>query len=204
MSQTAVAGFVAVALAVIVVPGPSVIFAVSRALMVGRREALLTVLGNAAGLFVQVAVIAFGLGVIVTGSELARTVLKLAGASYLVWLGLATIRGRHAGRSAGADPPPTATPWRDGFVVGITNPKTFVLLAALLPRYAEPSAGPVPVQMLLLGAIFCAIAIVSDGSWAMGAAQARRWLASDPRRLARASVAGGVVLIALGLFLAAS
>ena len=206
MSQTALAGFVAVSLAVIVVPGPSVIFAVSRALVVGRRQALLTVLGNATGLFVQVAVIAFGLGVIVDGSELARIVLKLAGASHLVWLGLAAIRGRHTGRDAGADRPPAAsgTSWRDGFVVGVSNPKSLVLLAALLPRYAEPGAGSMPAQMLLLGALFCAIAIVSDGAWSVGAAEARRWLVDEPRRLAWASVAGGLALVGLGLFLALS
>lgn len=206
MSQSAVAGFVAVSLAVIVVPGPSVIFAVSRALVAGRRQALLTVLGNASGLFVQVAVIALGLGMVVTGWAFVGTALKLGGAAYLVWLGLATIRDRHVGRGNISDTtsPRTATPWRDGFVVGVSNPKSFVLLAALLPRYAEPDAGPLAAQMLLLGVIFCAIAIVSDGAWAVGAAHARRWLVDQPQRLAWTSVAGGLVLVALGLLLATS
>ena len=83
-------------------------------------------------------------------------------------------------------------------MVGISNPKTMVFLAALLPRYVDPAAGLVPAQMILLGALFCAIAIVSDGTWAVLAARARRWLASDLRRLSWSAVAGGVVMIALG------
>ena len=204
MSQSAVVGFVALSLAVIVVPGPSVMFAISRAIVAGRRNALLAVLGNACGLLVQIVVIALGLGYVVTGSELVRTVLRLGGAVYLVWLGIEAIRHQHAARQAvEADTPqPTARPFRQGFVVGVANPKSFVFLAALLPRCVEPDAGPVPLQMLLLGALFCAIAIVSDGSWAVGAAQARRWLSKDPRWLAWTSVAGGSVMIVLGLVLA--
>ena len=204
MNASAVVGFLAVSLAVIVVPGPSVVFAVSRAVVAGRRNALLTVLGNASGLFVQIAVIALGLGYVVTESDTAAMVLRLIGATYLVWLGIDTIRHRHsASQALDLDAPrATVTPWRDGFMVGVTNPKSLVVLAVLLPRYADSDASPVQFQMLALGALFCAIAIVSDGSWALGAAGARRWLASDPRRLAQTSVAGGVVMIALGLFLA--
>jgi threonine/homoserine/homoserine lactone efflux protein len=196
-------GFAAISLAVIVVPGPSVLFAVSRAIAAGRRSALLTVLGNASGVFVQIVFIAVGLGVIVTGSDLAYLALKTAGAAYLTWLGIEAIRHRHdAARAVEfAAPPPTARPWRDGFVVGLTNPKTVVVLAALLPQYVDPEAGPVAAQMLLLGALFCLIAVVSDGAWAVLAARARLWLASDPRRLVWTSVAGGLVMVALGLLL---
>ena len=196
-------GFAAVSLAVIVMPGPSVLFTVSRAIVAGRRDALLTVLGNASGVFVQIVFIAFGLGVVVTGSDLAYVVLKMAGAAYLVWLGLDAIRHRHdAVRAIEAGAlPPTTTPWRDGFVVGITNPKTIVFLAALLPQYVDPEAGLVAGQMIVLGALFCLIAIVSDGTWAVAAARARLWLASEPRRLMWTSVAGGLVMMALGLLL---
>ena len=203
MSQTAVVGFAALSFAVIVVPGPSVLFAVSRAIAAGRRSALLTVLGNASGLFVQVLAVACGLGVVVTGSETAYGVLKLAGATYLVWLGVDAIRYRRATSGAvdAATSRATATPWRDGFVVGLTNPKSIVFLAALLPQWVDPGAGSVPAQMIALGALFCGIAVVSDGAWAVLAARARRWLASDPRRLTWTSVAGGLVMIALGLLL---
>lgn len=203
MSPPLVLGFAAVSLAVIVMPGPSVLFAISRAIAAGRRSALLTVLGNASGVFVQIVFIAFGLGVIVTGSDLAYFVLKTAGAAYLVWLGVDAIRHRHDAARAieVAAPPPTARPWRDGFVVGLTNPKTVVFLAALLPQYVDLEAGLVAAQMLMLGALFCLIAIVSDGAWAVLAARARLWLARDPRRLVWTSVAGGLLMVALGLLL---
>jgi len=98
----------------------------------------------------------------------------------------------------------SSVPLRDGFVVGVTNPKSVVFLAALLPQYVDPSAGPAAAQMVLLGALFCVIAILSDGTWAMAAARARQWLGGDPRRLAWTSAAGGLVMIGLGLLLATS
>jgi threonine/homoserine/homoserine lactone efflux protein len=203
MSHSAVIGFAAVSLAVIVVPGPSVMFAISRALVAGRGNALLAVLGNASGVFSQVVFIAFGIGVIVTGSDLAYALLKVVGAAYLVWLGMDAIRHRHEAvrATSPAGSPASTRPWRDGFVVGITNPKSVVFLAALLPRYVEPAEGPPAFQMIALGALFCGIALVSDGVWALLAARARRWFAGDPRRLAWTSVAGGLTMMALGLLL---
>lgn len=206
MSHSAILGFAAVSLAVIAVPGPSVLFAVGRAIASGRRVALLTVLGNASGLFVQVVLVAFGLGVIVTGSDLAYAVLKLAGALYLIRLGIEAIRHRHdAARAAHVRVPTTAArPWRDGFVVGVSNPKSVIFLAALLPQYVDPTTGIVAGQMVVLGGLFCLIAIASDSLWAVLAARARLWFARDPRRLTWTAVAGGVVMVALGLLLLAS
>ena len=206
MSHSAILGFAAVSLAVIAVPGPSVLFAVGRAIASGRRVALLTVLGNASGLFVQVVFVAFGLGVIVTGSDLAYAVLKLAGALYLIRLGIEAIRHRHdAARAAHVRVPTTAArPWRDGFVVGVSNPKSVIFLAALLPQYVDPASGIVAGQMVVLGGLFCLIAIASDSLWAVLAARARLWFARDPRRLTWTAVGGGVVMVALGLLLLAS
>lgn len=203
MTPSMALGFATLSFVIIVAPGPSVLFVVSRAIVSGRRVALLTVLGNASGVFVQVLVLALGSGSLVTGSDAAYALLKTAGAAYLVWLGVHAIRHRHDAAVAGdvTAIAPTATPWRDGFVVGLTNPKSVVFLAALLPQYVDPRAGMIPAQMVALGAVFCAIAIVSDGAWAVLAARARTWLASDPRRLARSSLAGGLVMIALGLLL---
>lgn len=201
-----VLGFAAVSFAIIAVPGPSALFAISRAIAVGRHQALLTVVGNAAGLFVQVVFVALGLGIIVTGSDGAYTVLKLAGAAYLVWLGASAIRHRHVSATslAACGRDRSAAPLRDGLIVGVTNPKSMVFLAALLPQYADPEAGAVAAQMGLLGAVFCGIAILCDGTWALAAARARLWLVREPRRLASMSVAGGLVMIGLGLLLATS
>ncbi|MEX1294698.1 MAG: LysE family translocator [Candidatus Limnocylindrales bacterium] len=205
VSQAAFLGFMAVSVAVIIVPGPSVVFAVGRALTVGRRDALLTVLGNASGIFVQVLLVAFGLGVALAGSDLASGALKLVSAAYLTWLGVSAIRHRHSA-TAGLETTVRhgARPWRAGFIVGISNPKTLVLLATLLPGYVDLEAGLVIGQMLLLGALFCLTALVSDGAWATLAAGARPLLAGDPRRLAWASVAGGLLTIAVGLLLLAA
>ncbi|MFO7533186.1 MAG: LysE family translocator [Candidatus Limnocylindrales bacterium] len=234
MSESPVVGFALVSFAIIVIPGPSVLFAVSRAISSGRRPALLTVLGNAAGLFAQVVVVAIGLGVVVSGSTEVYTALKLVGAAYLVWLGVDAIRHRErttagldsgpAGKSSSAaDSGPagesrsaadsrsaagetTATAdrsmpmLRDGFVVGASNPKSIVFLAALLPQYVQPAVGMAAAQMVLLGALFCAIAIVCDSAWVLAASTARRWLGDEGRRRA-ASVAAGLVMIALGALL---
>ena len=206
MDEPTILGFAAVSLAVIAVPGPSVVFAVNRAIASGRRIALLTLLGNAAGLFVQVIFVAAGLGLIVTGSDRAYALLKLLGAAYLIWLGASAIRHRHhAAQALWADAPsPTSRPWREGFVIGLTNPKSAVLLAALLPQYADRGTGLMAVQMAALGGLFCLIAIASDGLWVTLAASCRGWFTRDPRRLGWAAAAGGLVMVTLGLALLAS
>jgi len=207
MTPSAIAAFAAVSFAVIIAPGPSVLFAISRAIVGGRRSGLLTVLGNAAGLFVQVIVVALGIGVLVTSSDEAYTPLKLTGAAYLVWLGISAIRHRHATADALRDvtaEPSTVAPLRDGFTVGVTNPKSLVFLAALLPQYVVRDAGAASLQMVLLGAIFCLVAIVCDGTWALSAARARGWLAASSHRLSLAAIAGGLTMIGLGLLLALS
>jgi threonine/homoserine/homoserine lactone efflux protein len=194
----------------IVVPGPSVVFAVGRALSVGRRRALAAVVGNELGLMVQVAVVAGGLGALVTGSALAFTVLKLAGAAYLVVLGIQAIRHRHdafaaLGR-AGTVPDGRRRVGRavlDGVAVGTFNPKSAVFFTAFLPQFVDPTA-PVPGQVLLLGAVFTGIALVLDSLWVLVAGTARTWFARSPRRLAVVGGTGGVVMIGLGVGVGAS
>ena len=199
--------FALLALALIVVPGPSVLFIVGRALSVGRRAALATVLGNAGGEYVQAVGVALGLGIILAQSELVFTIVKLAGAGYLACLGVQTIRKR---RSLAVPPKQSTLPYhharafRDGLIVGLTNPKTTVFFVAVLPQFVTrtDSAGPAPVQMLLLGLVFVAIALVSDSAWALGASQARSWFVRSPRRLESLSAAGGCVMIGLAARLA--
>jgi len=203
MTDSPYLGFAAVSVAAAATPGPSVLFAISRAVVGGRRQALLTVLGNAGGLFAQVVLVAIGVGVVVSGSAEAYAVLRTIGAVYLLWLGVSAIRQRDRVASRGDSNTAAAShrslpALRDGFVVGVTNPKSIVILAALLPQYVEPAAGPALAQMVLLGGAFCAIAIVCDSAWVMVAGQARSWLGGSVGRLHAASVAAGLVMIVLG------
>jgi threonine/homoserine/homoserine lactone efflux protein len=91
---------------------------------------------------------------------------------------------------------------RDGFVVGVSNPKAIVFFAAVLPQFVDASAGHVPLQMLLLGTVFAAIAVVCDSTWAVAAGTARAWIARSPRRLELVGGAGGLVMIGIGASLA--
>ena len=197
--------FVGVSFALIVVPGPSVLFVISRGVALGRRAAVTTVVGNAAGVYVQVVAVALGVGAVVERSAVVFRALSLAGAACLLVLGVRTLRGRHrlaAALDVPVEPAPVGRILREGFVVGLVNPKVIVFFAAVLPQFTDPARGHVPVQLLLLGAVFVGIALVSDSAWGVAAGTARTWLARSPRRLAALGGTGGLVMIALGLRLA--
>lgn len=201
------AAFAALVFVMVVVPGPSVLFTISRALTVGRRDAMLTVVGNAAGVYTQVVAVAFGLGVLVQASATVFTAIKLAGAAYLVYLGVQAIRHRRRLADAFAaavrtTPARTLRVLRDGYVVGFANPKSIVFLAAVLPQFVDQAAGRVPVQIMLLGASLPVIAVLSDSVWALAAGAARDWFARSPRRLELIGGTGGLVMIGLGAGLA--
>lgn len=199
--------FLVASILFIQVPGPSLLFTIGRALTVGRREALLSVVGNALGLIVQVGFVALGLGAVVAASAAAYTVLKLAGAAYVVWLGVSAIRHRAEARVALEHPERPASKRgrgvRTGFIVGVTNPKTIVFFAAFLPQFTSESGAAAP-QLALLGIVFGILAVCSDSLWALGAGKARAWFARQPRRLDKLSATGGGMMIALGFTLAAS
>jgi threonine/homoserine/homoserine lactone efflux protein len=197
--------FALVALAMIVVPGPSVLFVISRGVAHGRRAALMTALGNEAGALVLVMAVAFGLGAIVQRSITVFMILKIAGAAYLIYLGVQALRRRRvlAEALAGeAAPKASRRIFRDGFVVGATNPKTVILFTAILPQFVTRSNGHVTLQLLILGLMSVLIALISDSAWALLAGTVRSWLGRSPRRLAAMGGTGGLVMIGLGLRLA--
>jgi threonine/homoserine/homoserine lactone efflux protein len=199
------AAFVGVALALIVVPGPSVLFVISRGVALGRRAAVTTVVGNAAGVYLQVVAVALGVGALVERSVLVFRALSLIGAAYLVVLGVRTVRGRRRLADTLAVPVEASSTRRilgEGFLVGLANPKVVVFFAAVLPQFTDPARGHVPLQLLVLGAVFVGIALVSDSAWGVAAGTARAWLSRSPRRLAALGGTGGLVMITLGLRLA--
>lgn len=189
----------------VITPGPGVLFIVSRGVSLGRRAALATVFGHFCGLMVQVSLVAAGVGAIVQESIVVFSALKLIGACYLVWLGVQAFRKRHSLATAmGSDHVrmPLRRIARDGFVVGASNPKAFVIFGAILPQFVTPSLGHVPLQILVLGLTAGAIALVCDSAWGLAAGTARSWLQRSPKRLATVGGTGGLVTIGLGLRLA--
>jgi threonine/homoserine/homoserine lactone efflux protein len=192
--------FAIAALLLIAVPGPSVLFVIGRALALGRRGGLLSVLGNALGELLQVAAVALGIGVILAQSVLLFSVVKFAGAGYLIYLGIQAIRHRGSGHLAAdpSRPASTARMLREGFIVGATNPKSIVFFVAVLPQFVDYQAGAIPLQLATLGALFLLIALVSDSAWALAAGTARHWFAGSPRRIAALGTTGGVMMIGLG------
>jgi threonine/homoserine/homoserine lactone efflux protein len=196
--------FAATSALLIIVPGPSVLFVISRGVALGRRAALLTVLGNAGGVFVQVLAVAAGLGAVLERSTVLFDAVRLGGAAYLVYLGVQAVRHRRE-LSTVLDVTTTRPPssiLREGFVVGLTNPKLVIFFTAVLPQFVDPDGGPVPLQLLLLGGIFVGLALILDSCWGLAAGTARAWLSGAPHRLERLGGAGGLVIVGLGLRLA--
>jgi threonine/homoserine/homoserine lactone efflux protein len=191
---------------IILIPGPSVLFVVSRGVSVGRRAALATVVGNASGFALQLVLVSVGVGAIVADSDAVFTILKLIGAAYLVFLGVRNIRDRKALASifnpAAVAPRSLRRTVREGFFVGATNPKGIIVFTAVLPQFIDRSAGHVTLQLVTLGAICIVIALLSDGAWAMVSGTARDWLGSSSRRLEWLTATGGAMLVGLGVALA--
>lgn len=188
-------------LLLILLPGPSVLFVVGRSLSYGRRAGILSVVGNGLGGLPIVVAVALGLGAIVAGSVVVFTVVKVLGAAYLVYLGIQAIRHATIDLSATGAAPAVASTWRnltEGFIVGVTNPKTMVFFIAVLPQFVDLDAGAVGLQMLVLGVLFLLIAIVCDSGWALLAGTARAWFTSSPHRLTVVRRTGGAMLVGLG------
>ena len=203
--------FVVASALFIQVPGPSLLFTIGRALTVGRRDALLSVVGNAIGVTTQVMFVAVGLGAVVAASAEAYLVLKVCGAAYVVWLGIQAIRHRGdaraaldagLGEAAARARASALRSLRIGFTVGLTNPKTIVFFVAFLPQFVNEPAGHTGLQLAVLGLVFGAMAACSDSVWALAAARARDWFARRPHRLDSLGVAGGVMMIGLGATMA--
>jgi threonine/homoserine/homoserine lactone efflux protein len=192
--------FAVTAFVVIAIPGPSVLFAVGRALAGGRRVAVMSVVGNALGEYVQVLAVAFGIGAVAQQSVAVFTALKLVGGAYLVVLGIRTFRHRKslAEALAAQQSARDRRSFTQGFVVGATNPKTIVFLAAILPQFVSHTAADVASQVLVLGLIFSAIALLSDTTWVLVAGGFRTWFARSPRRLELVGGAGGLAIAAVG------
>jgi threonine/homoserine/homoserine lactone efflux protein len=189
---------------IILAPGPSVLFTIARAIAWGRVAALATVIGNAFGMFLVSVLVAFGLGPLLQNSKLFYNGIQWAGGAYLIYLGYAAIAASRVDaqgmQKTEGNKPSFFTSLKNGFWVGVLNPKSIVFFAAILPQFVDQEKNNVTAQLLLLGAIFATIALISDGSYGLLAGTVRSWLAGDVKRLIFMRRFGGVVMIGLGVF----
>jgi threonine/homoserine/homoserine lactone efflux protein len=199
--------FVAAALVMLIVPGPSVLYIVARSVEGGRIAGFVSVLGVQTGALVHIAFAALGLSAILASSAVAFSVVKWLGAAYLVWLGLRRIFGSDEEEDVAIEPERLSRVFLQGVLVNTLNPKTALFFLAFLPQFVDPSRGAAWTQVLLFGATFIVLALCSDGLYALLSGTAGAWLRRNTKRAAfrrgQRLVSGGV-LIALGAVAAVS
>jgi threonine/homoserine/homoserine lactone efflux protein len=195
-------GFLLLSMVIILVPGPSVLFAIGRALVLGTKAALISVFGNALGVGLQILIVALGLGVLIQQSPDLFFVIKVVGALMIGYLGLKAIWQRKKADAGNASVSPSGKKvLGESIVVGITNAKTLVFFIAALPSFVDPSGGNPSAQMLILGVLFLTIGVTSDSVYAIAAGKARNWLGGSEKRLANFRGLGGLALMFLGLYM---
>ena len=196
----ALAVFVAAALALLITPGPAVLYIVARSLDQGRLAGLVATLGISAGTLFHVGAAAFGVSAILVSSALAFSVMKYLGAAYLVYLGVRKLLERDPAEAleiGGSES--HGRLFRQGVVVSVLNPKNALFFFAFLPQFVDVERGAVAGQVFLLGSLFVAMALLTDGSWALLAGAARSWLRSNLGWLRAQRTFAGCVLIGLGV-----
>lgn len=203
-SVDSLAAFFVAAVIMIAIPGPNVLFTIGRSIALGRWGGFLSILGTAVGSVVIVVAVAFGVGTLIAQSVVLFTIVKVLGALYLAYLGVQAIRHRRLAAEAMTRPARRSTSLRqlvEGFVVGVTNPKTIAFFVAVLPQFVDLHAGAVPLQLVVLGVIVVGIGIVCDTVWVLVASAARAWFARSPRRIEAMSATGGGLMVGLAAFL---
>ena len=192
--------FAVAALALLVVPGPAVIYIVARSVQQGRRAGLASVLGIHVGTLVHIAAATLGLSALVVSSAVAFTAVKIAGAVYLVGLGLWTLfsRGAETDVALGGEAS-LRRAFAQGIVVNVLNPKTALFFLAFLPQFVDPNAPHPAVQIAFLGMLFAILGMVTDSIWALAAGTAGGVLRRS-RRVARGQrYVTGTVYVGLGV-----
>ncbi len=195
--------FALASLALAIVPGPAVLYIVAQSVQGGRRAGVVSALGVSTGGMVHVAAAVIGLSAVLAASATAFTIVKIAGAVYLVWLGVRTLLSRDdsiAGRRA---EPTMARTYRQGVIVNVLNPKTALFFLAFLPQFVDPD-GSTRGQLALLGITFVVIALTTDLIWALVAGTAGAVLKRSRTFLRIQRYVSGTIFIGLGALAAAT
>lgn len=195
--------FAGASLALLIMPGPAVLYVATRGATQGHRAGIVSVLGVGTGSLVHVLAAAVGLSAILVASSSAYTAVKLAGAVYLVYLGIQAIRTARASGSSSSTPASNPRSMRQLYLNGVTlnilNPKLAVFFLAFLPQFVDPSSGSGTAQILALGALFVALGLITDAAYAVSAGSVGNRLFRDPRISKRLDYVAGTIYLALGL-----
>ena len=198
MPELSTLGLFAVAsVAMLAFPGPSVLYIVTRSVDQGRRAGLVSMLGVEAGALVHVTAAAIGVSAILASSAVAFSIVKYAGAAYLIFLGIQRLRSRGVALPV-APAVPLRRIFRDGVIVNVLNPKTAIFFLAVLPQFVDPARGAAAVQVAVLGTLFVVLAVLSDGLYALAAGWVGARLRASARLWRRLDQAGGGTLVGLG------
>jgi len=198
---TSLALFAAAAFALAVVPGPAVLYIVAQSVDQGRLAGLVSALGIATGSLVHVVAATIGLSSLLASSATAFTIVKFAGAAYLIVLGIRRLATREVLEEddVARVPRPRRRLYRDGVVVNVLNPKTALFFLAFLPQFVDPEHGVATLQILLLGLMFSTIALCSDATWALAAGTLGAWLKRSRWYLGVKRWVTGTIFVGLGL-----
>lgn len=188
------------AVALIAVPGPNLIYITARSIGEGRRAGLASALGVESGTLVYVAVTAAGLSALLASSQVAFSVVRYAGAAYLIFLGIRALRqaGQPAATDSGVGARSPIKAYRQGLLVQLLNPKVALFFLALFPQFLDPAAGSLALQIVVLGALMAALGLLIDVIYALAAGALGSWLRAHPKAARRQDYFTGIVYLALG------
>lgn len=199
--------FSGAALILLVIPGPAVLYIVARSATQGLRAGLVSIVGIHTGTLVHVAAAVAGLSAVVVASATAFTAIKLAGAAYLVYLGIQTLRQRGKGDGSNGEVSAARSMRRiftDGVVLNVLNPKTAVFFLAFVPQFVNVDAGNATTQLLVLGMTFIILGLLSDGAYAVAAGWVGDRVSTSSSLVRRKDLVAGITYISLGVVTAVS
>ncbi len=195
-------GFLLAAILIAVSPGPGAAVAMSCGMRYGYAAALRSIFGLESALLIQLAIVAVGLGALLTASTLAFDIVKFCGAAYLVWLGIQKWRTAPQELQDAKPPMSSNALFVEGLLVNLANPKAIVFIAALTPQFIDPTR-PQWLQFLIIAATMCTVDIVVMSGYALLATRLRHWL-HDPKTLKAQNRFFGGVFVGAGLLLAST
>jgi len=191
--------FLGAAIAMLIVPGPAVLYIIARSVDQGPLAGIVSTLGIGVGTLFHTAGAVLGLSAILASSAVAFAVVKYLGAAYLIYLGVKRLLTKDSPHTQNVQPQPLWKIFRQGIMVNLLNPKTALFMLAFLPQFVDPARGSVSFQILLLGLILFGLGTLSDGAYALVAGKLGHWLKTHPRFLAFQRYFTGGVFLALGI-----